>query len=62
MVLVHVAASKQLLTLALYLFAVREEIGLNAGNFLAAVAHQCLENAEGQESDDMTAVVDSLAP
>lgn len=36
-VLVHVAASKQLLTLALYLLAVWEEIGLSAGNFLAAV-------------------------
>lgn len=40
-VLVHVAASKQLLPLALYLLAVREEIGLRAGNFLSVVAHHC---------------------
>lgn len=33
--------SKQLPILALYLLAVREEIGPSAGNFLTAVACQC---------------------
>lgn len=36
----HAATSKQLFFLALYLAAAREEIGLSAGNFLTAVAHQ----------------------
>lgn len=38
---VHAVSSKQLLILTLYLLAAREEIGLNAGNFLTAVTHQC---------------------
>lgn len=64
-VVLHVAASKQLLPLTLYLCTIREEIGLSAGNFLAAVApplwRKCIGNSE-EETVTPQAVADSLAP
>ena len=58
----HVAASKQLLPWALYLLTIWEEIGLSAGNFVAAVAHHCWGNAKVILQDETTTTQAVVAP